>query len=326
MESPDSTCYHLIEWKDVLESSFGVKTYYLLAENQTNAIKGVLPLAQLKSILFGNFMVSLPYFNFGGICSDGGEAAEGLLSEAIRIASEEKAEHIELRHTSNCLHGLAVKTAKVSMQLRLPNEKEELWKSLVSNLRRKVRKPTKEGMYAKFGGEEELENFYRIFSTKMRDLGTPVYSKVFFRNILKAFPRSTWICSVYTRERQAVASAFLVGFKERMELPWVSSLKDYDRYYANSLLYWSALEFACDTGFRIFDFGRSTPGEGTYNFKEQWGANAVQLYWHYWMRNNGPLPELNPKNPKYQLAIRMWKKLPLWLTRILGPGIVKNLP
>jgi serine/alanine adding enzyme len=326
MESPRSTCPHLVEWKDVVEDSFRVKTYYLLAENEDNGIEGVLPLAQLKSVFFGNFMVSLPYLNFGGICSDGADAAESLLSEAIRIAKEESVDHIELRHTSNLLDWLPVKTAKVCMQLSLPNEQEELWSSFSSNLRRKVRKATKEGMYTKFGGEEELDNFYSVFSWKMRDLGTPVYSKGFFRNILKAFPGSTRICTVYGKEGQAVASGFLIGFKERLEIPWVSSLKRYDRYYVNSLLYWSSLKFACEKGYQVFDFGRSTLGEGTYKFKEQWGANAVQLYWHYWLRGDGPLPELNPKNPKYQLAIRMWKKLPIWLTKIIGPMIVKNLP
>ena len=91
-------------------------------------------------------------------------------------------------------------------------------------------------------------------------------------------------------------------------------------------LYWSALELTCERGYRLFDFGRSTPGEGTYRFKEQWGAKPVQLYWHYWMKKDGPIPELNPKNPKYRMAIKIWKKLPVGLTRLIGPEIVKNLP
>lgn len=94
----------------------------------------------------------------------------------------------------------------------------------------------------------------------------------------------------------------------------------------NMLLYWSVLKFSCETGYRFFDFGRSTLGEGTYQFKKQWGAQSIQLYWHYWLREYGKLPELNPKNPKYQLAIRVWKKLPVSVTRILGPHIAKNLP
>ena len=92
------------------------------------------------------------------------------------------------------------------------------------------------------------------------------------------------------------------------------------------LLYWTVFKFACDRSFKTFDFGRSTPDEGTYRFKEQWGAKPVPLYWYYWIGKGGELPELNPKNPKYRVAIAMWKKLPVSVTKVVGPSIVRNLP
>ncbi len=160
----------------------------------------------------------------------------------------------------------------------------------------------------------------------MRDLGTPVYPKKFFNNILKEFPETTWICTIYTKDEQPVASGVLVGFKEMLEIPWASSLRNYNNYSPNMLLYWGVLKFACEKGYKVFDFGRSTPNEGTYKFKEQWGAKPLQLYWHYWLKNGGHLPELNPKNPKYQIAIKIWQTLPVGLTRLIGPAIVKNIP
>ena len=326
MASTNSTCYHLIGWKDVIEKAFGHKTYYLLAEDQGGEIGGILPIAHLKSRIFGNFMVSVPYFNYGGVCSDSVEAQRELLREAVRIAEEAKAGHIELRHSHKFDNGLPEKTSKVSMILELPNKADELWKTFPSKLRSQVRKPEKEGMHARVGKEEELNSFYEVFSMNMRDLGTPVYSKKFFSNILTKFPETTWICSVYTKDNQAVASGFLVGFKDRLEIPWASSLRSYNHHSPNMLLYWSVLKFACEKGYRSFDFGRSTLGQGTYKFKEQWGAKPVQLYWHYWLKNGGSLPELNPKNPKYQLAIKLWKRLPVSLTKLIGPFIVKNLP
>ncbi len=324
--SPSSACYHLSGWKEVIEKSFGHKTFYLMAENEENEIKGILPLVHLKSFLFGSFMVSLPYFNYGGVCVEHSEIQDLLLKEAIQVAKRESAEHIELRHTTPAMNGLPAKTAKVAMRLDLPSNPEELWNSFSSNLRRKIRKPAKEGIYWKFGKEEELDNFYTVFSTNMRDLGTPVYSKGFFQNILQRFPESTWIGTAKTKEDQPVASGFLVGFKERLEIPWVSSLRSYNRYYANLFLYWNILKFACESGYKVFDFGRSTLGEGTYKFKEQWGAKPIQLYWHYWLKNDRPLPELNPTNPKYRLAISIWKRIPVSLTKLIGPSIVKNLP
>ena len=180
-------------------------------------------------------------------------------------------------------------------------------------------------MDARVGAGDELDSFYRVYSRNMRDLGAPAHSKSLFLNILQEFPESTWICCVYSGD-QPVAAGFLVGFKENLQLPWASSLRPYHRDSPNMLLYWTALKFACEKRFRVFDFGRSTPGEGTYRFKQQWGARLAPLYWHYWMRNGGPLPELNPKNPKYRTAINIWRRLPVSLTSRIGPSIIKKLP
>jgi FemAB-related protein (PEP-CTERM system-associated) len=319
-------CYHLIGWKDVIEKSFGQSTWYLLSEDGDNKIDGVLPLVQLKSSLFGNFMVSLPYFNYGGVCADNSEIREQLLREAIACARAGNAKHLELRHTQPINNGMPVKTSKVSMRLALPQSIDDLWKSFPSKLRSQVQRPAREGMYAKLGREEALDDFYSIFAVNMRDLGTPVYPKEFFRNILRAFPESSWICTVCTTKRQPVASGFLVGFKDILEIPWASSLRSFNRYSPNMLLYWSVLKLASKKGYQWFDFGRSTRGEGTYRFKEQWGAQPVQMYWHYWLKDGQALPELNPRNPKYRMAIHLWQKLPVGLTKLIGPAIVRNLP
>lgn len=326
MTSQHSTCYHQIAWKKVIEKSFGHKTFYLMSEDGIGGIDGILPLALLKSRLFGSFLVSLPYFNYGGACASNQESLNKLLSAAKLLATETNAEHIELRHTALLYCDLPVKTSKVAMRLTLPSDVELLFKSFSAKLRSQIRRPQKERMVPKIGTADQLDNFYAVFSENMRNLGTPVYSKSFFRNILGAFPQTTWICTIITKDGLPVASGFLVGFKDRLEIPWASSLRKYNSLSPNMLLYWSALEFACEKGYRIFDFGRSTPGEGTYRFKEQWGAKPVQLYWHYWLKEGRSLPELNPHNPKYQLAIRLWKKLPVPVTRILGPMIVRNLP
>lgn len=317
--------YHSIGWKGVVEKSFGQRTYYWLAEDNSRAIRGILPIVHLKSLLFGSFMVSLPYFNYGGICAEDDATRDALLETAIQFAKEVGVEHIELRHQAPVRTQLPFKTSKVSMRLDLPGGADELWKMLGAKIRNQVCRPEKEGMVARVGKSEELGSFYDVFAENMRDLGTPVYSRLFFKNILEAFPQSTWICTVY-KGPVPVASGFLVGFRETLEIPWASSLARYNRFSPNMLLYWTALKFACESGFKIFDFGRSTPGEGTYRFKEQWGGQPIPLYWYYWMKNDGPVPELNPRNPKYRAAIAIWKRLPLGLSKLIGPPIVRNLP
>lgn len=323
--SDASSIYHDYRWIRVVEKSFGHRCFYLVCADADDSTTGALPLVQLKSLLFGNFLVSMPYFNYGGVCADRPAVRDLLIEEAVRTARELGASHIEFRQELPLGNDFPVKTRKVSMRLRLPASGADLWKSFPSKLRSQIRKPQKEGMTVRVSRQEELENFYRIFSINMRDLGTPVYPKRFFRNILDQFPDNSWICTV-SSGTTPVASGFLVGFKEKLEIPWASSIRRYNRLGPNMLLYWSCLEFACDRGFRVFDFGRSTEGESTYRFKEQWGASPYPMNWHYWLAEKGALPEINPDNPRYRFAIRVWKRIPVPLTRLIGPRIVRNIP
>jgi FemAB-related protein (PEP-CTERM system-associated) len=319
-----SSLYHRVQWVDVVERSFGHPCYYLLSEKD-EAITGVLPLVHLKSRIFGNMLVSMPYFNYGGVCAEEEWIENNLIDKAIEIAKSVGAGHLELRQERRLNNGLAVKYSKVSMRLDLPTNPEELWKSFPSKLRSQVKIPQKAGMIVRMGGLEEIDGFYEVFTINMRALGTPVLPKAFFKNILEIFPGSTRICTVYL-ENVPVASGFLAGFKGMLEIPWASSIRKYNRSSPNMLLYWTCLKFGCENGYRVFDFGRSTAGESTFRFKEQWGASPHPLYWHYWTRKDLPVPDISPHNPKYQLAINLWKKLPLPVTRYLGPLIVKNIP
>ena len=277
------------------------------------------------SRLFGRMLVSLPYFNYAGPCAPEPDARAALVEEAIRIAEDTRADFLELRDEENWNPDAPTKTTKVAMRLCLPASADELWKSIGSKVRNQVQRPQKDGMTHAIGREEQLDAFFEVFSRNMRDLGTPVYPKAFFASILHRFPEATRIVTVYAGARP-VAAGFLAGFRDRVEIPWASSLRAFNRQSPNMLLYWSCLKFACDSGYRVFDFGRSTFGESTYRFKEQWGATPHQLYWHYWLRDGGDIPQLNPANPRYRAAIRAWQQLPLPVTRWLGPRIVKYIP
>ena len=321
--SSEASLYHLTGWRRVLEQTFGYPTYYVYA-SQHNRIAGILPLAFLKGI-FGKFLISLPFFNYGGIVADHDEIRKRLLEQAIRIAQQAGAQHIELRHLANYDLGLPTKTSKVLMVLDLPATSEELWKQFKSKLRSQIKRPEKEGFTVNFGQLDELESFYKLFVDKMREHGTPVSPKQLFEHTLREFSDSARICTVYAGA-QPIAAAFMIGFKHLLQTPWAASLRTYDRFGSNMLLYWNILKFACEQGYTQFDFGRSSPDEGTYKFKEQWGSRPVQCYWHYWLATGVELPEINPDNPKFRLAIRTWRRLPIAVTKWLGPKIVRFIP
>ena len=322
---PRATGYHLIAWRRVIERVFGHQTVYLTARDEDGRIRGVLPLVFLSSRLFGRFLVSLPFVNYGGLLTDDTRFQEELLVKAIEQARKLGADHIELRHQD--VSGLCwpQKQHKVSMRLELPAEFDALWKKFPGKLRSQIHRAEKEGMIFRLGGEDVLKDFYAVFSRNMRDLGTPVYGSVFFAEILRAFPAKSRIGVVYLN-KEPIAAGFLYGFRRLLEIPWASSDRRYNRLAPNMLLYRSVLEYACREGFRVFDFGRSTPDSGTCRFKEQWGARPVQLSWHYWLSNAGPLPDLTPSNAKFRWAISLWQRLPLMVSRCFGPAIVRYIP
>ncbi len=208
------------------------------------------------------------------------------------------------------------------MILELAEDADTQWQGFDAKLRNQIRKAEKSGLTAIVGGKELLADFYAVFVRNMRDLGTPVYAEKFFSEVLNVFCDHTRIIVVHL-EGKPVAAGLIAWFRDTVEIPWASSIRDYNQLCPNNLLYWTALQYALAHGFTRFDFGRSTPGEGTYRFKEQWGAKPIQLNWQYLLPEGDSLPELNTKNPKFEMAIRVWQKLPLDLTRLIGPHIVK---
>jgi len=321
----DASVYHLSVWKQLIENVFGHKTYYLYALDSEEHICGILPLVQLKSYLFGNYIVSLPFFNYGGmVVSD--MQAEGVLTEyAISMAKRLGVSHIELRETLIRSENWKVRKDKVSMLLELPEKPEILWSSIGSKLRAQIKRPQREGVETTVGGVELVDDFYAVFSRNMRDLGTPVYSRKFFHTIASELSEESNLV-VVKHKGTPVAAGFIVGYRDTAEIPWASSLRKYNSIGVNMQLYWDVLKLSIDKGYKTFDFGRSSEGSGTYRFKKQWGAKPRQLHWHYWLKDNGDIPILNPTNPKYKIAIEMWKKMPVSIANWLGPKIVKNLP
>lgn len=323
-QHPAASGYHRSAWAGVITRASGHTCRYLLAESEGRVV-GVLPLVLFKSWLFGHFLVSMPFLNYGGVLADTLEAETALLDAAIKEARRARASHIELRHTRQVFPTLSSKRHKVAMVLHLQTTAERQWHMLNRKVRNQVRKAKKNSLEVSQGQSDLLPAFYKVFARNMRDLGTPVYSKQFFQEILAAFPETTRIFCVSSGQL-TMAASFVYWHGKTLEVPWASSDRRFNHLCPNMLLYWEMLRFAIELACERFDFGRCTLGEGTYKFKQQWGATPQQLVWEYWSRDSNTLPDVSPANPKYKLAIHSWKRLPVGLTKVLGPRIIRNIP
>jgi FemAB-related protein (PEP-CTERM system-associated) len=376
-EHQQASLYHLSEWKNIIEKTYHHKTYYLMAlqkaqnpitpiniysdnfsENDSlsgeippepldgnsanfigsaNTVVGILPLVHLKHLIFGDSLISIPFFDFCGTLSDNKNAEITLLNKAVKLAEEMDIKRIEFRNIQsshwysdfvsknpNSLMRFYTKSNKVRMILELPDSSESLMKSFKSKLRSQIKKPLKQGLKTKIGGFELLADFYEVFSIHMKELGSPIHSKKLMRYVLKGFSEKARIVIVYEGDKP-VACSLVIGFKDTLENPWASALRKYSRFAPNMLLYWTMLEYACDNNFKYFDFGRSSIDEGTYKFKKQWGAKPEPLYWHYISMDGKPIAVPISEQSSFELAAQVWKKLPVAVTRVIGPMIRKYI-
>jgi len=321
---PQSTFCHQWAYRQVVSHTFGHRSHYLAAW-QDGEIRGILPLFAVKSWLFGRFLVSLPFVDYGGICADDEETERALWQEAVRLARQESVQSIELRQRYPRSLSLPVQTHKVNLVLPLSANAEMVWQGLKGKVCNQVRKAKKSGLTFEAGGPEMLADFYRVWSHNMRDLGTPAYPRAFFENFLHAFPDSSEVLLV-RHGQKPVGTGIAVYFKVTMEVPWASSLREYFPKCPNNLLYWGAIRRACEQGCQEFHFGRSTMGSGNYRFKKQWGAQDQRLYYQYWLAEGTEMPDLNPHSPRYRLAVALWRRLPIAVANALGPWIVRGIP
>lgn len=317
---PEGTGYHLVAWRRIFEEALGHETIYL-SGYRDRRIVGVLPLVRVSSWLFGRALVSLPFLNYGGVLSDDDVAGRALIREASREAARRRLHYVELRHTTRQFSDLPFNSHKVAMTLGLRADVPAMWNALNNKVRNQIRKAQKSEFETVVGGQELLDEFYGVFARNMRDLGTPVFPYRLFRAVLASIDRAR-VYSIRLRG-QSVAAGITLGYRDSVENVWASSLREHRALCPNMLLYWTMIEDAIRSGYRVFDFGRSTPGEGTYQFKKQWGAVETSYHWEYAL-NGSSTPPAGGSTGTVALARRLWTRLPVPVANALGPLISRS--
>ncbi|HET8650814.1 MAG TPA: GNAT family N-acetyltransferase [Gemmatimonadales bacterium] len=341
---PGWTHFHLAGWRRIYQRVFGHECLYMAGRREDgktgsgtdgqadgtgelrspSRLSAVLPLVRVRSRLFGHYLVSLPYVNYGGPLGDA-ESVRALVDRAVEIARADGVKLLELRSRHELPLDLPVSHRKVTVVLDLPKEDPEpLWKSFPAKVRSQVRRPTKEGVTVRFG-PDQVEPFYAVFAHHMRDLGTPVLPRRFFEAVAAEFPESAWFGCAWLGERPIACGAGFVWNGE-FEMTWASALSEYNRIAPNMLLYWSFMERAVKAGLGTFNFGRCTPEGGTHRFKKQWGSRDEPLWWYQRTPTGEPASTPSPDDGAYSWGPRLWKKLPVSLATMIGPRIVRGIP
>jgi FemAB-related protein (PEP-CTERM system-associated) len=321
-ESREATFFHLSGWRDVIERAFGHRTYYLVARRGSE-ICGVLPLTRVKSLVFGNSLISNAFCIHGGMASDDAEAREALRHEAVRIARAQRVGRIEFRSGGEISPPWQARSGLYfTFRRRLEPDMDANLKVLPHTRRRMVRVAHDHGLRSEI--DEDVGRLHHIYADSVHHLGTPVFSKSYFRLLQEKFGRSCMTVTVIHGERP-IASVMSFLFRDEVMTYYGGGLREARAVAGNDFMYWEVMRYACERGIRVFDFGRSKVGTGAYSYKSNWGFKPAPLTYSYLSLNGRDIPEINPLNPKYSRAIDLWRRLPLAVTKAIGPHIVRSI-
>ncbi len=317
----EATFFHRAGWKDVIERAFGHRMYMLYAE-RNGQIEGVYPLGHVHSRLFGNALISVPFCVYGGVAAANDAARAALDTAAQELAVKLGVDYLEVRSRVPRHDDWLRKDLYVTFRKAIDPDVEKN----MTNIPRKQRAMVRKGIDAGLVGELDVnvERFYQAYAHSVHALGTPVFPKKYFKILYEVFSKDADILTV-TKDGRLVAS--VMNFYHRDEvLPYYGGgTSEAREYKGNDFMYWDLLRRSCERGLKVFDYGRSKQGTGSYSFKKNWGFEPEPLYYEYFLVKAKALPNVSPTNPKYEMFIKLWKKLPFSITKIIGPLIAKNL-
>lgn len=318
---PDGTFFHLAEWQGVLRRAFGHRTHYLMVE-QSGQIRGVLPLAEVKSLVFGHALVSTPFCVYGGILAMDDASHSALERAACDLACKLGVGHLEMRNRQRRHPAWPCKELYVTFRKEISDDPERNMLAIPRKQRAMVRKGIKENLRVEV--DARVDRHYEMYSESLRNLGTPVFARRYLGILKETFGDACDIVTVLKGDA-AVASVLNFYFRDEV-LPYYGGGTHLARAVAgNDFMYWQVMERARQRGCHWFDYGRSKRGTGAFDFKVNWGFEPEPLYYEYYLVKRTEVPNLSPANPKFGKAIEIWRRLPLRLTQFVGPPIAKYL-
>ncbi len=319
---PEATFFHKAGWKEVIDSVFRHRTFYLFAERD-GAIVGVLPLAQVKSVLFGHALVSLPFCVYGGVAATDPAAMTALHTAARGLAEGLGAGHLELRNRIARESDWARQDLYVTFRKEILPDVESNMRAIPRKQRAMVRKGIQRGLQGEI--DASVDRFFALYADNVHRHGTPALPKRYFETLKRVFGRDVEILTVLDAERKPVSSVLTFYFRDEV-LPYYAGDDAAARdLAANDFKYWDLMRRACGRGLRVFDYGRSKRDTGSFSFKKNWGFVPEPLHYEYALLRGTVIPQNNPSNPKYKAMIAVWRRLPIGVANAIGPYIVRNL-
>lgn len=320
-ECARGTFFHLLGWRDVLQAAFGFRTHYLAARCDGRLV-GVLPLCEVPSGLRGRCLLSLPFAIEAGVCARDEAARRALDDAALALSAARGAVSLELRDGLDG-DGFRIREG-LYYRFRRPLQPtdEENFAAIPRKQRRMIRVGQRRGLVAD-SETSDVGVFYDLYARSVRRLGTPVFSRNYFRLLLQTFPDRCAILTV-SSEVRPVAAVLSFLFRDTIMPYYAGSRRESFRQAANDVMYWELMRFARQRGLRQFDFGRSKKGTGAFDFKRHWGFDPEPLRYRVHSRGDRALLTRTVDDAGVRVLRWGWRHLPLGVTKLLGPALLRR--
>ncbi|MBX3641035.1 MAG: FemAB family PEP-CTERM system-associated protein [Nitrosomonas sp.] len=321
MAHPDATFFHRSGWKMVIEKAFGHKTWFLYAENN-GELQGVLPLAEVNSLLFGHSLSALPFCVYGGVVAKNDLIREQLECAAQDLAKRLNVDYLEFRNFHSVHADWPHKDLYVTFRKEIDPDVDKNLLEIPRKQRAMVRKGIKHDLVGEV--DQNIDRFFYAYSSSVHRLGTPVFAKKYFHLLKSIFAEDCELLTI-VKDGKTISSVMSFYFRDEVLPYYGGGTEEARQFAANDFMYWELMRRSCERGCKLFDFGRSKRNSGSYSFKKNWGFEAQPLHYEYRLINSAKVPDHNPANPKYRFFIKAWQKMPLVVANLIGPHIVKNL-
>jgi FemAB-related protein (PEP-CTERM system-associated) len=321
MNHPEATFFHRSGWKTVIEKAFGHRTWFLYAE-KNGELQGILPLAEVRSLLFGHSLSALPFCVYGGVVAENNLVREQLELAAQELAEQLKVDYLEFRNFHSVHADWPRKDLYVTFRKEIDPDVERNMLAIPRKQRAMVRKGVKYGLVSEI--DQSIDRFFYAYSNSVHRLGTPVFAKKYFRLLKDVFAEDCELLTI-VKDGKTISSVMSFYFRDEVLPYYGGGTEEARQFAANDFMYWELMRNSCEKGLKVFDFGRSKRNSGSYSFKANWGFEPQPLHYEYRLIHSSAIPDHNPSNPKYQFFIKAWQKIPLTIANLIGPHIVKNL-
>jgi len=324
LSHPSGSFFHQSGWKRVMEKTYGYESHYLLAK-RGDRITGIAPAFLVSSWMTGRCLISIPFAVYGGICAEDDMSRQALIGHLEQLAANLGVEYLEFRNREGGIDKNYIPNARyATFTLPISSDTEAVYRAFPKDIRYMIRKAEKAGLRAQ-RGFDQLDHFYRLMTINLRRLGTPAFPRELFENLVREYPGQIDLTLVYSGD-EPVAGGMSFFFRKSMQPYYIGSEEKAKALAGNNFLWWELIKLAAGTGHTIFDFGRSKIGSGNYDFKKKWNPRIEILDYQVRLFRRKEMPNFSPTNPKFELATNVWKKLPLGLTRLVGPRVVRWFP